>query len=229
MKATVSRSCPPRLSHRGRSVLIAAGLTWVVGCTSGVIIASGDASSGAEIVVDSGDEASVVNCGYDPTAFPDFRSACAAQSDCVLVSHRLDCCGSQAIGAVSLADEQAFKRAEALCDSQYPANGCMCPPERTVLDDTTWVNDESEAVADCLGGICRSRYRGAVFACGTAVCTATQICGKVTGSSGQMETDVCGDRGACSSCSSCPDLNRGGCTCVEQGIGIFAICVDPGP
>lgn len=100
----------------------------------------------------TGDPAIV--CGGDMPVFPEFDRSCAATSDCALVLHQLDCCGSLAALGISADVARLFAAAEAVCRLQYPE--CDCAPKPTVADDGNSSPDTDAIAVTCLEGQCRS-------------------------------------------------------------------------
>lgn len=93
-------------------------------------------------------------CGGDMPFFPAFDRSCAAPTDCALVLHQLDCCGSLAALGISGEAAPLFAEAEAECVMQYP--GCDCLAKPTTADDGNSSPDLDAIEVGCVDGQCRS-------------------------------------------------------------------------
>src|SRR5215472_7174507 len=93
---------------------------FVGGCSSG----TGPPKSAAAPLATNND----VDCSQHPPVFPTFDQSCQAASDCVMVLHQIDCCGTQHALGIHPADRGRFDADEAICTSfgprGYPACGC---------------------------------------------------------------------------------------------------------
>lgn len=93
-------------------------------------------------------------CGGDMPYFPAFDRSCAATTDCALVLHQLDCCGSLAALGISGDAAPLFAAAEAECAMQYPDCDCLAQP--TTADDGNSSPDINAIEVGCVDGQCRS-------------------------------------------------------------------------
>ena len=93
-----------------------------------------------------------VACGTSPGAFPTFDDTCAADGDCVVAFHQINCCGTQAAWGIRASEKPAFDAAEAICVDQYPKCGCATFP--TTADDGSTSTDPNAFVATCEAGVC---------------------------------------------------------------------------
>lgn len=94
-----------------------------------------------------------VVCG-DMPVFPEFDRSCVEDSDCTLVLHQVDCCGSLVAWGLANDAAKSFAEAEAICQAMYPA--CDCAPMPTVADDGSSTEDVGTLVVTCKGGSCFS-------------------------------------------------------------------------
>lgn len=177
---------------------------------------------------DAGIDPESVRCTRTDPVFPTFDRACNTTADCVLVRHTTSCCGSSLFMAINHTKVARFQAAERICDAQYPA--CGCASQGASAEDGTLIpwGSENQIVASCDNNVCRSRYSGKTFACGTTTCTDQQVCSKFSGGpAGTPISYSCGQLGSCKSCA-CVDLNATpGCTCSEsQGFITFS-CAAP--
>lgn len=92
-------------------------------------------------------------CDVDPIVA--FDTACVRDTDCALVFHQLDCCGSLAALGISTSDWARFNANEAACRTQQDA--CECAPMSTTTQDGASSEDFARLGAHCLAGQCRSR------------------------------------------------------------------------
>jgi hypothetical protein len=165
-------------------------------------------------------DAGAVACWGATQTFPKFDRRCATDSDCVLVNHQSDCCGSTLAMAVNRDAVGAFNAAEATCERQYP--GCACAPIGVFVEDGTrvYASEENTLVAACDNGSCRSKYGGKTFTCGAALCTDLDSCQVFPGVDGG-EQSFCSPLGTCHFCDC---LVTPGCQCTKGPIGFTVTC-----
>jgi len=87
-------------------------------------------------------------------AFPTFDKSCSSDSDCVVVEHQINCCGTFAAWGISAADKTAFDDAEATCERSYPGCGCAATP--TKADDGKTSVAAGDIGVGCTAGVCLS-------------------------------------------------------------------------
>lgn len=95
-----------------------------------------------------------VDCSMDPPTFPQFDRACVEASDCALVFHQVDCCGTRVAWGLSGAASEPFAEAEATCVDQFPR--CDCATKPTVADDGEPSVDDATIGVTCKDGSCFS-------------------------------------------------------------------------
>jgi hypothetical protein len=81
-------------------------------------------------------------------------TACATDTDCELVFHQTDCCGTLAAWGIRKSAVGAFSAAETVCDGSYPA--CTCPPGPTTAQDGNTSASQDGILAACRSGTCTS-------------------------------------------------------------------------
>lgn len=158
------------------------------------------------------------DCGID---FAKLDRACNSSSECALVDHQFDCCGTDLRTGIRTDSRAAFDALEQYCSAQFPK--CGCATQRTTLDDGTAVNfGQSDAVVECMNGSCRSCHPDKSFPCGDSSCDAGQFCESFTGGPrGSGTTNSCQSLNNCKDCSC---LSQADCTCsVESGF-LHLIC-----
>lgn len=89
-----------------------------------------------------------------PETFPEFDKTCSLDSDCAVVLHMTDCCGTFVAWGITASEVEAFEAAETICESQYP--GCGCAPQPTLAEDGNPVLDPATVLATCTMGACSS-------------------------------------------------------------------------
>jgi hypothetical protein len=163
--------------------------------------------------------------GADST-FATIDKSCQTSTDCVLVEHLSDCCGSMLIMAINHGAEATFASAETQCNASQPV--CECAPQDTALEDGTRVGIGDISYASvCLDGQCRSTYVGGSFACGDIRCTEQQQCTLVSGGQPDSGTSAsCSSLGDCKSCDCLPA--SAGCGCTQDQTGYITVsCAAP--
>jgi hypothetical protein len=68
-------------------------------------------------------------CEADGTGFPTFDKTCSTVSDCTIVHHQLDCCGSREALGIANSAVPTFDAAETACEAESPACECAEAPE----------------------------------------------------------------------------------------------------
>jgi hypothetical protein len=171
----------------------------------------GEAGSGGERAVE---------CTGALQYFPDFERSCATDTDCVVVVHQTNCCGSESAFGIRESELAAFNAAEATCDQQYPA--CGCASFGVDVEDGTRVDfaSKNEINVSCDAGTCKAHYAGMSFACGTLRCTEGQYCVQSSGGPSGTPTSFACNPSACTDCSC---LTMPDCTCSDSG-GLTFIC-----
>lgn len=106
-------------------------------------------------------------CGSE---FPSFDRRCSVATECVAVSHQINCCGTVRALGIRADAQSGFDVAEAACRDITPA--CGCPTEITRADDDT-IDDGAPARVECVAGQCVSTFGRA----SGAACSAEQPCG----------------------------------------------------
>jgi hypothetical protein len=99
----------------------------------------------------------------DSGHFPAFADACSSLSDCVMVLHQLDCCGSLAAIGINVAVRNDFDVAEQTWQASCPACGCAQQP----------TNAQDGNVASSIASIhvaCAKPDAGADAGSGSGVC-----------------------------------------------------------
>ncbi|MBN2193765.1 MAG: hypothetical protein JW751_13195 [Polyangiaceae bacterium] len=145
-------------------------------------------------------------------------------SDCVLVHHTVDCCGTQWVMALSADEAESFAVAEAICEAQYPL--CGCAPQGVPVDNGPMVifGSEDAIVARCNDGQCQSMIVSPTVECGNDVCEPGQYCStQVPGSGGNGPVSSC----VTTDCTDCACLDvRLGCTCTDGAAGVISVHCD---
>ena len=94
-------------------------------------------------------------CANGSTAFfPTFSKLCGSNADCAVALHQINCCGTKVAWGLTVCEMGPFSWAESLCDGQYP--GCGCAEFQTMAEDGYSSFTNSDFVAKCVGGKCRS-------------------------------------------------------------------------
>jgi hypothetical protein len=93
-------------------------------------------------------------CAADPPQFPEFDRTCADDSECTIVFHQVDCCGTLVAWGLSSAVGKMFAEVEMQCVMEYEP--CECPVQPTTADDGKTTDDPSTVVVACVDGMCRS-------------------------------------------------------------------------
>ena len=149
------------------------GETSGVSATSGAVFTStdgltGDTSTGTGVTTggsmdtSSGETGSssgttgepAIMCGGEDPFFPSFDRSCTMPSDCTIVFHQIDCCGSLLAWGLNGEAGKPFGEAEGECQAQYPA--CRCAPMPTIADDGKTVDDPNLLEVDCMEGMCQT-------------------------------------------------------------------------
>ncbi|MDH5490347.1 MAG: hypothetical protein OEY14_00080 [Myxococcales bacterium] len=86
-------------------------------------------------------------------ASPALDKSCTLASECVIVYHQLDCCGSELALGINAAAQPRAEILEAECRAMYPGCGCAAGPI-TAEDGNTGL--PGDFAPSCEGGQCRS-------------------------------------------------------------------------
>jgi hypothetical protein len=126
------------------------------GTTGGVTSETGGTETGGSTGGGTGNTTSgdVIECAADPPVFPEFDKRCDTVSQCSLVFHTIDCCGTEVVWGINDNDVAHFDEAEAICDAQYPACGCPAGPTEAEDGDTGLVPEDFQI--ECTDGTCKS-------------------------------------------------------------------------
>jgi hypothetical protein len=156
--------------------------------------------------------------------FDALDKSCASASDCRLVQHQIDCCGTILIMGLASAAEPGFAAIEQYCAAQFPP--CGCASRGMMLEDGSLIDFGSkDAVAECVDGRCRSRSSTPTIACGTQRCTQAQYCEELVGGpAGSEPSYACRPLGDCRDCAC---LNVTACQCSENDGAIKVFCAAP--
>lgn len=95
-----------------------------------------------------------VVCGGDMPVFPEFERTCVEDSDCTLVLHQVDCCGSMVAWGLANDAAKSFAEAEAICQAMFPM--CDCAPMPTIADDGTATENVGTLTVTCKDQSCFS-------------------------------------------------------------------------
>lgn len=122
--------------------------------------AAEDAASGSDAGCDRPDAmtgSNEVMCAATPVVFPAFDRSCCADTDCVVVRHQIDCCGSFTQTGLSAGAEGGFETAETTCESQYPRCRCLARPD--VANDATMATTSADvATVRCQDRVCVTTF-----------------------------------------------------------------------
>lgn len=98
-----------------------------------------------------------LDAGIDCSVEPSPARACVDTSECTMLFHYADCCGTGVWSGMRLEAAEGFATHVAACDPLLPACGCAARP--TLADDGT---DESQPGASlhvaCTAGLCTTSY-----------------------------------------------------------------------
>ena len=191
------------------------------GSTGGGGATSSSSGRGGAGEAGAGDNA--ISC-VGPTAhFPQFDRSCSTASDCSVVAHTTNCCGSRLAMAIATSEVPAFDSAEAICDAQYPA--CGCAAQGVQVEDGTQVDFswQAEVKASCDSGSCRAHYVGATFSCGANTCTDKQYCSMSSGGpAGTIPSATCAQT-TCTDCA-CLKVDSPACSCTVTNGHLVVSC-----
>ncbi len=95
-----------------------------------------------------------VECTGGAPAFPTFDKTCAAEGDCLVAFHQVNCCGTRKAIGIQKDEKASFDAAEATCEGQYPA--CECVQSPTMTEEGSTAVDEALIQVQCSGGSCMS-------------------------------------------------------------------------
>ena len=118
--------------------------------------AGGTGNSGGGGTAGSGAQggAVVIQCAEKPPKFPAFDKNCSDASDCVVVAHQIDCCGTEVAQGISKSEQAGFDAAEKTCRGQFPT--CQCAPQALTTDEGQTAKSISEVQVKCRGSVCTS-------------------------------------------------------------------------
>ena len=72
------------------------------------------------------ERSAAIDChGHDEVSFPSVDTSCQTPTDCVLVTHQVDCCGNRPPMLIAQTSATSFAQAEATCEAQYGPCGCV--------------------------------------------------------------------------------------------------------
>lgn len=174
-----------------------------------------------------GFDTSGVQCASSPPQFPSFDKGCTDTTNCVLVSHETNCCGSILMMGINHAEADRFAALESLCESQYPACGCAASGVSAEDGTTVPLDSQSKIVVTCDNGTCMSQYSGQTIQCGDSkVCTDMQYCSVVKSATTGSATYDC--LALPSNCTGCGCFTtQVTCTCTQSNGVATLICPAP--
>ena len=147
---------------------------------------------------------------------PSFSKACVKATDCVVVMHQIDCCGTQIAIGVAAGEQTRFVAEEKTCAATYPMCGCATQTTKTEDGSSLDMGGDPAAV-DCVGGVCTTYVKGCGKPCDTG--TTCHYC--ATGSSTQYF--ACST--TCKVKSDCKDTALPECVTGRYG-GLFCAASD---
>jgi hypothetical protein len=104
--------------------------------------------------VPEGGTLDAIACATDDTGFPAVDKACQVDSDCALVFHQKNCCGTELAWGIAKGAVQDFSIAESICKEQlFP---CRCPQEMTQAEDGETGSTAEDFGVKCDAGTCKS-------------------------------------------------------------------------
>jgi hypothetical protein len=116
-----------------------------------------DAAMGSDAFVDASSDASADAAAMCGTTFPTFERTCTSPSDCVAVTHTLDCCGSKRVMGIASREQARFGADEAACAPGFPA--CGCPAQLPAADDGTHpTTGHTTPTVLCSAGQCATTF-----------------------------------------------------------------------
>ena len=115
------------------------------------------ASTDAVVAVDAPPDAPADAAAMCGATFPTFDRACVSPSDCVAVTHTLDCCGSTRVMGIASREQARFDADEAACAPGFPA--CGCPAQLPAADDGTHpTTGHTTPTVVCSAGQCATTF-----------------------------------------------------------------------
>jgi hypothetical protein len=191
----------------------------------------------ADLLSDSQDDFPPVQCGIPYPIFPWFDRKCSQDTDCAVVFHQVDCCGTLTAVGINAAGVEGFVAAEAVCDAQYPACGCAEGP--TTAADGNWAFGAEAFGAWCHDGDCFSfvkvpgpPWAGIVCGSGQGTCRpGDEVCCVTSSPMGQACLKVatpCGDTNFAVACDGPEDCGPGGACCDPSGVSTGNFCATGG-
>lgn len=94
--------------------------------------------------------------GDPPSEFAPLPRHCSADADCVVVRHRLDCCGSYTQVGIRADERAAFDAAEAACEPTVAMCRCMSRPD--VASDGTFQQEGLVLNVRCVDQACETSF-----------------------------------------------------------------------
>ncbi len=108
--------------------------------------------------------------GNTTYTMPSFSKACVKATDCAVVMHQIDCCGTSIALGVAAGEKTRFVAEEKTCAATYPMCGCATQTTKTEDGSSLDMGGDPAAV-DCVGGVCTTYVKG----CGKP-CAAGTTC-----------------------------------------------------
>lgn len=195
---------------------ITLSLLLLAACNGGSNLVDGGTPQEAGPTGDLGASTGPLTCqGY---TMPAFSKACSAKSDCVVVTHTIDCCGTGKAIGLNAADQAAFVAEEKKCAATYP--GCGCPTGPTHTEDGSQAPWGASAIdVDCVAGVCLTYVAACGKPCpGELVC---KTCTVQTTTYGACSHDCTADTDCAdlTDLPACEDDGFGGKFCTAGSVG----------
>ena len=197
-------------------------------------VATDVAAEADDVVSDaSTDTFPTIQCGVAYPLFPWFDRKCLAATDCAVVFHQINCCGTRVAQGINALGVDAFASAEAVCDSQYPACGCAESP--TTADDGNWGFGPDAFGVSCRNGDCYTfvlqagpPWSGIACGDGKRPCMpGDEVC-CVTAPSGDRQclkaSTPCGAANFAATCDGPEDCGPDGACCDPSGVDTGNFC-----
>jgi len=115
---------------------------------------------------DAGDDDATADAALDAKYLACFDSSgqtdpslkvCKTWSDCVVVQHQTDCCGTILYVGVSSTSAASFQKCEGNWDEHFPPCDCASNTRKTEDGHDVAPGDEVGPVADCDAGLCMTQ------------------------------------------------------------------------
>lgn len=94
--------------------------------------------------------------GDPPSPFAPLARHCAVDSDCAVVRHRLDCCGSYTQVGIHADERASFDAAEAACEPTVAMCRCMSRPD--VASDGSHQEEGLALTVRCVEHACETSF-----------------------------------------------------------------------